>query len=321
MVERQLRVDKYIGNLFMRSFVINMGILLMLLTAFTQSMMSAVVKDISMVTSLTSQVLFYYCIPLLFMFLFVIKNGFKFYQTEKITLYLLRSFFAVISVFCFFYAARNIQLGLAALLFNTIPIFVPLMARFFLKEKVTLKIYFGVILSMIGVMVILNPKFSHINYVGFSIGLLSGFFMAIATVIMKYLVTKKEPISRIVFYLYFFSSIITAVILLINILLNYKYRMLNISADFHLTGILLFLLILGILSITAQSAFTKAGQYLMASKLAPFFYVSVPISALIGWIFWRQKFTTFMIVGAVLVFIGICVVTFESPKKLLVETV
>jgi drug/metabolite transporter (DMT)-like permease len=52
-----------------------------------------------------------------------------------------------------------------------------------------------------------------------------------------------------------------------------------------------------------------------AGKLMPFLYVSVPISSLIGWIFWHQQLSYFTVIGTIFVVMGVTFIMFESKIK------
>jgi drug/metabolite transporter (DMT)-like permease len=291
----------------------SIGIILMFITAILLSVFSVIVKEISSVTSLMMEVFVYYFIPLLIISPFAIKN--ELYKTQIVRWHILRSVFATGSIMCFFYAARTIQLGLAVLLYNTIPIFVPLLAKLCLKEKITLKIYFGIFISLLGIIVVLDPRFSHANYYSSFLGILSGFLMACATVIMKQLTIKKESVTKIVFQLYLFSSITAIIVILITVGIDFHYKLINIPAGACFSSILIYLVGLGVLSIVAQITFTKASHYLMVSKQAPFLFLSVLVSSLLGWIIWKQAITSTVIGGGILIFIGIYIVIFEKSKE------
>lgn len=292
--------------------MINMGILLMLVVAAFQSTMSAVVKGVSQDITTGIQVLAYYLIPLLFLLPILYRQGRANLKTRYLTLYLCRGFFSAGAVFCFFYAAQHIQLGVAAVLFNTTPVFIPLLAHIFLAEKTSLTVYCGIAISLLGVVIIVHPGINaFISPVAF-IGLLSGFLMAVSQVMLRFVAKHKEPVNRILFYLYLMCTVTACVIIAAEMLLQHNTAIITNINKADAGFIVLMLLILGFLSLVAQRTLTRAFQYLPAAKLAPLLYLSVPISSFIGWVIWQQRFTEVMAFGSVLVVVGACVITFEN---------
>ena len=167
-------------------------------------------------------------------------------------------------------------------------------------------------MALVGVFVIINPKTRLFQSHVVLIGLLSALFMAISTVLLKYLVKEKEPIGRIIFYQYLWCSVLSIIFLSLGVIFKENFS----DSSLHLGNFstTLFLIMLGILSVCAQFTLSRASQYLPAGQLAPFFYASVPISSLLGWVVWKQTLSPGMIIGSILIFIGICICTITKRK-------
>jgi drug/metabolite transporter (DMT)-like permease len=226
-----------------------------------------------------------------------------------------RGLFAVSSVFCFFYASEHLPLGVAAVLFNSSPIFVPLLAGIFIGEKTSLIVYAGIIISLAGIIIVIHPGINGFVSIVALIGLASGFLMAIASVFLRYMVKAGESINKIVFYLYLMCSVVTITLIGGKCAVNFNLiDAFKINTD-HIYFIICTLMSLGVISIIAQRTLTKAFQYMPAGKLMPFLYVSVPISSLFGWIFWRQQFTYSAAIGTIVVVAGVIIIMFENNIK------
>ena len=245
----------------------------------------------------------------------ILKQGFTKYHstTKQLNFFFLRGLLSAASVFCFFYAASHIPLGIAAILFNTTPIFIPLLAILFLKEHTSFPVYAGIVISLIGVVVALHPGFNGLISVGSFIGLTAGFLMAISQVMLRSLSRRKESVDKIVFYQYLMCVVSALIIIGVETMLSGRHigTLVHINMK-DLFFVIAMLLILGILGFFAQRVLTKAFQYMAAAKLAPFLYVSVPISSIIGWVIWRQQFTISNGIGTILVVFGICIISFEK---------
>lgn len=290
---------------------INPGVLLMLLTALFQSTMQAVVKSVSTDINTSIQLLAYYGIPLIIFIPIIAKQGIAPYKTKRFSLLLLRGFITSAAVFCFFYTATHMDLGIGAVLFNTTPIFIPLLALIFLKERTDFIVIFGIAVSLIGVIIVIHPKPGEfISYFSL-IGVASGLLMAVSQVMLRYLVKMNENVNNIVFYLYLNCIISTILFISVEYIINHQSP-LHFSNHNSLLFVYGMLLLLGFLSFFAQRIMTIAFRYMPAAKLAPYLYMSVPISSIYGWIFWKQNLNYVVLLGSLLVVSGVCIITFGN---------
>ncbi len=296
----------------------NLGIFFMLIVALLQSIMSAQVKLISPHITTAVQVLTYYLVPLVFLTPILIKNQLSL-KTEYILLHLLRGMFAAGSVFCFFYASQAVPLGVANLLFNCSPIFIPLLSVLFLSEKTSKIVLLGIAISVVGVITVIHPKFDKILTFGNYIGLASGILMAFAQIMLRRLVQVKEPTDRIVFYLYSSAATFSILFILVEQIWG-GHQLIKIQTNQHAMYVYSLLLILGITSLIAQRILTMAFQYMPAAKLAPFLYVSIPISGFLGWFCWGQGLSAWFYAGGVLILLGMLIIVVDQMKEARCDT-
>lgn len=293
---------------------INPGILLMILVAAYQSMISMLAKELAPHMSISLQVLVYYTFPLFVLMPWVLANITR-YKTNRFFFYLLRGFFASASVLCFFYASNKIALSDAALLFNLTPIFVPLFARLFLGEVTSNQVLFGIMVSLVGVIVVMHPTMNGLLGDGSLIGLASGVFMALAQIMLRYLAKLKESTEKIVFYIYATSVIFSLITIAIESAIKHTDSLI-IHPNGHIFFVIVLIIALGVIGLIAQRTMTKAFHYLPASKLVPLLYISVPISSLLGWILWKQQLTLDLWIGASFILTGVLLITFEKKKEI-----
>ncbi|MEN9343762.1 MAG: hypothetical protein RLZZ453_549 [Chlamydiota bacterium] len=268
----------------------------MSMAACAQALLSMSVKALIPTVPITIQLLFYYGMPVLFFIPKLLRQNRNSLQTQRFGIHFIRGICSFLSLTCFFCSIKQIPLGLSATLFNTIPFFVPFLAALFLKEKIHIKTYVGLFLALCGVLCILNPKAHGISSGGCFLGLLSAFLMAASMVFLKHLVQKKESITQIVFHQYSSCSLIALVGLVVE----------RSLFPFELVTLLL-LVGMGCLSAFIQYCFSKAAQYGPVSRMAPFLYLAVPLSAIWGWVLFGQSLQVVMITGSVLIFIGLCI--------------
>ena len=130
-------------------------------------------------------------------------------RTRVPHLHLLRGIAGLGAMYCFFYAIAHMPLADAMLLKLSAPLFMPLVALFWLGERFTWHVVAALAVGFTGVAAILLPDFDTMAPV-VMIALLGGALAAVAKVTVRRL-SATEPASRTVFY---FSAIGTAVSML-----------------------------------------------------------------------------------------------------------
>lgn len=220
-----------------------------------------------------------------------ISNG----QFKK---HLARSVVGFVSLVLFFYAIAHLPLATAITLNYTSPMFLALIAPYFLAHDPSLKHknktvnYLCLLLGFIGIVLMLQPIIQGQLWLPASLGLLSGFGAAIAYAHVKQLGLAGEPDWRTVYYFTLISTIASGAWML--------------SSDFHAPKLQDMPLLLG-LSISAtlaQLAMTRAyrtGHTLTVASLA---YSTVVFSAILGAIFWHEHLSLVEYVGIGLVVIA-----------------
>ena len=210
-------------------------------------------------------------------------------KTTCIHLHLGRALVGVSAMSCLYYGWTHLPLGTAALLKQTAPLFMPLLALWFLKEKIHPVLFWALPIGFVGVAIILNPANS-----GLQLAVLIGLAGAVLGAQAKIFVRKmkdSEPSRRVVFYFSLFASLF--------------------SAPFAIQGwvALGWLELAGVIGIAAlstlaQLSMTKAYHSAPAGYLGPFTYSSVIIASLVGWFLWDETLATLTIVGMGLIVLG-----------------
>jgi drug/metabolite transporter (DMT)-like permease len=156
------------------------GVLLMAAVAFMQSCFSLIVKTVSTDISTGLQVLVYYLLPFVFLLPLLWRQGKQLYATPYFAWHCLRGSLAAAAVFCFFYSASHLSLAMEAILFNSTPVFIPLFAWLFLGERTSLRVYGGILLALLGVVLALHPTMTQGQWHLGLIALAAGVLMALS---------------------------------------------------------------------------------------------------------------------------------------------
>lgn len=174
----------------------------------------------------------------------------------NLPLLLFRAFIGVISLLAFFYNIANIGLAEAFTYAKTAPIFLSIIAAFFLKEKMGKFGWISVFIGFIGVFFIMQPN------VGISkadlMGIINGIFAALAYASVRGLRKYYDP-RVIVFTFVFVGALIPGICMIFGEFYsdpNFDFMI----AKFVMPSIKdwIFIVIMGICGVIFQTYLTKA---------------------------------------------------------------
>lgn len=234
---------------------------------------------------------------------FLYKKGIDHLKSEHYLYHIMRGTFGLGASFLYTIAMQNINIVNATLLFNTTPLFIPLLSVFWLKLKVTKSTWLAVALGFIGVLVIIKPDASLFTHWGNLIGLASGISLAVAYLTIKIL-TATDPSSRIIFYYLFIGTIIQLPLLIFaGTLPSWQDCVLACLA--------------GISLLLAQTMLVEGYRYGDASELGIYQYTSVIFVGIISWFIWGLLPPASDIIGVILVALaGIIIIRSVNHKQL-----
>ena len=207
-------------------------------------------------------------------------------KTEVIHLHLLRGLSGLAAMYCFFYALSNIALAEGMLLKMTSPLFMPLIAAFWLGEKLHGMTLIAVSIGFAGVIVVLQPGGGTLNIVAL-IGLAGGALAALAKTSLRRL-GKTEPTVRVVFYFATIGSLVSAIPMLL------AWQPLNNEQWFKLMA-------LGLFGTLAQLLLTRGYAIAPPGRMSPLTYTSVIFGAAYGYLFWGEVPASTFVIGALMI--------------------
>lgn len=215
-----------------------------------------------------------YLVATVYTTLLIFSQGIEGLKSQHYYLLIARAVIGTLASFLYMLSMHYIPVVNSTLLFNTAPIFIPLLMAFYLKVHVEKNIWIAVILGFIGIIIIIKPDRSILTDPGNLIGLASGLALAIAYLTMKIL-TNTETGLRIIFYYVSVGTLMQVPILFF--------------ASHIPSGIIFFYgCLCGIALVLAQIGLVKAYNYASASQVGVYQYTSVVIVALFEWLLWSQ---------------------------------
>ncbi|UWR30142.1 DMT family transporter [Sulfitobacter sp. W002] len=173
------------------------------------------------------------------------------------------------------------------------PIFTVILAAVLLGEQIRLIRVTAVAIGLVGVMIILWPRFSSIGTmeqtatIGALLILMATMVRSLVQIHIRQLV-QNEDTAAIVFYF----SVTASILALFTLPFGW------VMPDLHTFGLLV---LAGLIGGVAQILITSAYRFGSASMLAPYDYTSMLFAILLGYIFFAELPTMMMLAGAALV--------------------
>ena len=251
---------------------------------------SALVKLVSDDIATTTILLFRYalCLPLL-LATAVWQRGRSALSITKPRTLSLRIATGLISLACFYAALDLMPLSLVTVLFQTLTLFVTLLAPMMLGERVGWRRWTAVIVGFGGTMLLLNPAAGGWTLTGILLGLGSPFFGALMMITLRRLGRHDSPATTAVWH-NGMGAIIFAVI------------MIAVGAPLPTGRADMALLIaIGVLSSFQQFGLAFSHKLVPASILAPLHYLSIPMGIGAGIMLFGEILTLEIIVGSAII--------------------
>jgi drug/metabolite transporter (DMT)-like permease len=279
---------------------LRLGILLTVLGFFCIAVMSAFAKAASASVSAGVLVFFQSAISLLLLLPWVLWAGVAKLKTQHLWLHFVRGIAGLLSQYFFFLAVKDITLLDAVLLVNSAPLFIPFVAWIWLKTGIEGKLWLGLGIGFLGIILILQPGAGVFHWASL-LALMAGGFSAIALVAQGRLSTT-EPAFRILFFYFLISSVLTTPLAIVG------------WAPPELRSCM-WLLAVGVFMIASQLLLVMAYTHASAARVSPFNYSVVVFAGLIDWLVWDRVPNLLSVAGVVLVCVGGVIATIHTQRK------
>jgi drug/metabolite transporter (DMT)-like permease len=218
-----------------------------------------------------------------------------------------------IAFLLFFTGLKLTTGGRAAFLQKTLPIYVVILAFLFLKEKITKKHVFALIIMFIGLIVLtfsqIEPSIFWSNpSLGDTLVIFATILWAIENIISKYTMIKKESVFVVTFSRMFFGAIFlfAVVILLDKVNLLFQLTAKQLFSIYVSTIILFYYVFLWYWSI----------KFINVSKAAILLLLAPVVSLVLGVIILNEPVPLLQLIGSALILIGAYVVSKTKSKFL-----
>ncbi|MBZ0203792.1 MAG: DMT family transporter [Ignavibacteria bacterium] len=230
------------------------------------------------------------------------KEKFRNVHSGILKMEIVRGAAGVTSFFCFAIAMAEIPMVDASLLQNTAPIFIPIIGMIWLKDAVDRRIWLGVLIGFIGIVLIIKPDGSLFKP-GDLIGLASGISLALGYVAMR-VITKSDGFKTIIFYFALTAFVISLPVGII------------FWSNPPIEG-WLYSLASGVLLVSYLFMQQYSYKHAEPAKLSPFNYFVVIFVGLLDWWLFGHVPDLLTLIGIVTVSIGgiIAIIKHEEKNK------
>jgi len=262
------------------------GALFMVASAVLFASMAASVRVAARELPNAPLVFFRHFIMLVFLLPWLWRQGRHALDTDDFPGHLVRGLAGVSAVACYFYAIARLRLADAVLLNQSMPLFIPLVERVWLGERIPRRLWGVLALGFAGLLLILRPGTGVFDPAAL-VGVASAVLASISQVGIRRL-TRTEPVTRIVFYF----GLVASVVALPPALLWWRTP----SAETWAV-----LLMMGVFATVGQLTLTRAYVYASAARVGPFLYAGPVFAGLLDWLIWGHLPDALFVVGAAVV--------------------
>ncbi|WP_274544675.1 DMT family transporter [Legionella oakridgensis] len=265
------------------------------------SCMGALAKAVSSYASTAVVVFIQNLVSVILIVPFVVYVGIHQLKTQRIGMHFFRALTGSAAWYCLFLAIPIISLTNATLLLYSAPLWMPLLGFLFFEEKVSPKVWLGVLVGFVGIILVLQPG-KDFFHPGDFIALAGAILMSFALFSVRWLRTT-EPVIRILFYYFSLSTLIFLPMALLY------WRMPTTLLPWC------YLIAIGVMMALSQLFITMAYKHASAVRLSPYIYSVIIFSALLDWFIWGHAPNVWENGGIVLVLAGGIIASLESKKK------
>lgn len=268
-----------------------LGITFVILSQLAFALMDSSIKWLSEDISTASIIFFRNLVTLIWVFPAFYLSGQIRNSFSRLPLHAIRSLSGQIGMVLIFISLKVLPLSDATILRSLTPLFVPILAAIWLKERLSWILLPSFILAFVGVWMLSGMDKPHFSMLSF-LPIIAGIFVAMAMVAIRR-VSKVAGGSEIVFY---FS--LTGIVFSLGMAAFTEFTLPS-----HL-GVWGIVLLMGIFGSLGQVWVTKANQMADASILAPFYYLNAVFGAILSHFFWNETLGLWGWLGAAFVIAG-----------------
>ena len=276
----------------------------MLASALISALNGAIAKVLSQ-TMDPIEIVFYRNLLGIFIILYSLNKVRVTIERSKLHLLFLRGAFGALAMVLFFYTIATIPLGEAVVLNKTSPFFVTILSFYLMKETISLRTFFALIIGFVGVICITKPFGMSISLEHF-LGVLGGFFAAAAYATIKKI--KDIYDARVIMLSFMGVGILIPLILF----LFTPYAQFKLHTDIFVWALIG---LMAVVSTASQWFLTRAYSLSKASIIGVVSYSNIPFAIGFGVMLGDRLPDSYVFIGIILIIVGGILVSQKTTKK------
>ncbi len=266
------------------------GLALLSLSAFLFASMGVLIRLASHTVDNATIVFFRNLTGLLLLLPFYAWRGFARLHTRRWRAHLWRALVGLAAMYGFFYAIAHLKLSNAMVFTYSSPVFIPVVAWLFLKEKITRPMLLAAGIGLVGVLLVAKPDRGMFNLLSV-IGLMSSGLAAMAFVTVRSM-ADTEPPDRIVFYFCLIATLVSA------LPMPWLWRP-------HSAHELLLLCGAGVLATLSQLSLSSAYRHAEAAQIGPANYLAIVFAGIWAALLWDEYPDALSVGGMALILLAL----------------
>jgi drug/metabolite transporter (DMT)-like permease len=283
-----------------------LGIALIVTSSLTFAVMNAIVKLVSVRLGPIEIGFFRQVFSLAPIIAFVARQGgITVLRTRRPMGHLFRGLIGNSAMIIFFLSVARLPLADANALSFASPLFITALSLPLLGEMVGKHRWSAVGVGFVGVLIMTNPSGDVFNGgagVGAGMGVLAAFMSALMTITIRQLNRTERP-ATIVFYFAVIGTLFFGALVPLSWVMPRGWEWVGLAG-------------IGMAGGVSQMLMTTAYRHAPASALAPFGYVSILWSTVLGYLIWSQLPSARMLVGsAIVIMSGLYIIYRETVRR------
>lgn len=220
-------------------------------------------------------------------------------KSQNLKLHISRNITHFLGQWCWFYGLAILPLAQVFAIEFTVPIWTAIFAGILLKERLSLARIIALTLGFAGVLLILRPGYSTIEWASWVV-LFSAIFYALSHTLTKR-ISGYDGALTILLYMH---------------LIQLPLALLLVVFDFAWPqGIVwLYVVLTAIAAMSAHYCMAKALSYSDAMVVMPMDFLRLPLIALVGYLFYQEQIDLWLFAGALMMLLGNMLSLKESAK-------
>lgn len=217
-------------------------------------------------------------------------RGFSQIQTNNMRLHFQRNIFHFAGQNLWFYGIAILPFSQLVSLEFTNPIWVAILAPFFLGEVMTKIKIFAAVIGFFGVLIVAQPGVEPFN-LGHAAGLGAALFFALNVIYTKQ-ISRLETVFGVIFWMTLIQFVFALILSLPN----------GIPIPSNVGAIWIF--VVAICGLTAHLCLTTALSLAPATIVAPMDFIRLPVVTILGLFIYGEEMKRAVIIGATVIIIG-----------------